>query len=210
MSKQRGLPSLELGAVWYVVPMLWVCAALVGWVLLSGWPALFAGPTPASDVVLSATPVAAAPYESSDPSLPRRARSSPARAGTSALPSRPSERTDGRPKIRSAVAASARFNSSATRTPGFASPMSRRAPMRRARTRMLARPRLTCPTCDRGWPQPAPVVADLDGDAVLVGPQAHHDLGCMGVLEHIGADSRWHRARMLLINGPVVAEHRER
>lgn len=70
MSKQRGLPSLELGAVWYVVPMLWVCAALVGWVLLSGWPALFAGPVAANDIGPSTPQVAAAPYVSSDPSLP--------------------------------------------------------------------------------------------------------------------------------------------
>ena len=70
LNTQRGFPSLELGAVWYVVPLLWACAALVGWVLLSGWPALFAGPLPASDAVLSATPAATVPYESSDPSLP--------------------------------------------------------------------------------------------------------------------------------------------
>lgn len=67
---QRGFPSFELGAVWYVVPLLWVCAALVGWVLLSGWPSLFAGPAPAGEVGVSATQTSAVPYEGSDPSLP--------------------------------------------------------------------------------------------------------------------------------------------
>ncbi|MEO8652840.1 MAG: hypothetical protein ABI409_01820 [Ramlibacter sp.] len=62
--------SLELGAVWYAIPMLWICVALVGSLLLAEWPALFAGPMPANEVVLSTAAPAAAPYVSSDPSLP--------------------------------------------------------------------------------------------------------------------------------------------
>jgi hypothetical protein len=69
-NKQRGFPSLELGAVWYAVPVLWVCAAVAGWVLLSGWPTLFAGPLAPDAAAASAPTVVAAPYESSDPSLP--------------------------------------------------------------------------------------------------------------------------------------------
>lgn len=66
----RYVHPLELGAVWYVIPLLWVCAALVGWMLISEWPALFARPLPAHDVALSGPAAAAVPYERSDPSLP--------------------------------------------------------------------------------------------------------------------------------------------
>lgn len=68
---QRGFPSLELGAVWYAVPALWVCAAVVGWVLLSDWPGLFAAPAAPSDAGVSIPAVAASSYQGSDPSLPQ-------------------------------------------------------------------------------------------------------------------------------------------
>ena len=58
---------LELGRFWFLLPML---GALTVLILLTAWPALFAGPLPASDAVRSATRAATVPYESSDPSLP--------------------------------------------------------------------------------------------------------------------------------------------
>lgn len=73
MTKQHVHP-LELGAVWYVIPLLWLCVALVGWTLISEQPALFAGPLPAHHVALSGPAAAAVPYESSDPSLPPASR----------------------------------------------------------------------------------------------------------------------------------------
>ena len=109
MSKQRGLPSLELGAVWYVIPMLWICVAVVGSLLLAEWPALFAGPMPADAVVLSTAPLAAAPYVSSDPSLPPASQVFTGRTGTFTASDRHllNARTVGR-TIRSKVAAVAR------------------------------------------------------------------------------------------------------
>lgn len=66
---QRGFPSFELGAVWYAIPALWVCAAVVGWLLLTGWPSMFAGPL-APNAAAASAPTVVAPYETSDPSLP--------------------------------------------------------------------------------------------------------------------------------------------
>lgn len=58
----------ELGTVWFVVPMVWAAVALVGFFLLVSWPELFGQPLPQDPGALSAAP--AAPYASSDPSLP--------------------------------------------------------------------------------------------------------------------------------------------
>jgi hypothetical protein len=74
MNMPRFSRSLELGAIWYAVPLIWICTAVIGWLLLSGWPQLFSDPQSARAVALPAAAAAAAPYESSDPSLPSASR----------------------------------------------------------------------------------------------------------------------------------------
>jgi hypothetical protein len=61
--------STELGIVWYLIPALWVVAAIAAFVILSGWPALLADPLPAESSTAS-TAVPVAPYSGGDPSLP--------------------------------------------------------------------------------------------------------------------------------------------
>jgi hypothetical protein len=59
----------EVGVVWFVIPMLWVVAAIAGLVIVSYWPTLLADPLPAESSTASNVS-SVAPYASSDPSLP--------------------------------------------------------------------------------------------------------------------------------------------
>lgn len=59
----------ELGIVWYLIPALWVLAALAGYVVLSSEPTLFAEPLPAQGSAATSA-LTLAPYSSSDSSVP--------------------------------------------------------------------------------------------------------------------------------------------
>jgi hypothetical protein len=58
-------PTREVGIGWLVLPL---AGAMVALALLAAWPELFGQPLPQDAGALSAAP--AAPYTSSDPSLP--------------------------------------------------------------------------------------------------------------------------------------------
>lgn len=74
MNMPRLPRPLELGAVWYAVPLLWLCTAVVGWLLLSQWPQLFSEPLPVAAAALPGAADPASAYEGSDPSLPAASR----------------------------------------------------------------------------------------------------------------------------------------
>jgi hypothetical protein len=59
----------EPGIVWFVIPAMWVAAAMAGLVILTYWPTLLADPLPPQGNPGSSS-VEAAPQVSRDPSLP--------------------------------------------------------------------------------------------------------------------------------------------
>lgn len=66
--------SVQLGTLSFANPLLWVIAALLGFLLLSSWPELAAKPAQAQAApVAGADATPAAIYVSSDPSLPSAA-----------------------------------------------------------------------------------------------------------------------------------------
>jgi hypothetical protein len=69
MNSQKRSKDRNPGIAWFLIPAAWAAAALAGLVILTHWPALLADQLPAQGAAASSA-AQAAPYVSSDPSVP--------------------------------------------------------------------------------------------------------------------------------------------
>ena len=69
MNSRKPFKDKELGIAWFLIPAVWVAAALAGLVILTYWPSLLADQLPARGGAAS-NAAQVAPHVSSDPSLP--------------------------------------------------------------------------------------------------------------------------------------------
>ncbi|HXD39073.1 MAG TPA: hypothetical protein VN649_00815 [Ramlibacter sp.] len=70
MNSRKPFKAKEPGIAWYLVPAVWVAAALAGLVILTYWPALLADQLPAAPERAASNASPAGPHASSDPSVP--------------------------------------------------------------------------------------------------------------------------------------------
>jgi hypothetical protein len=70
MNSQKHSKEKALGIAWFVIPAVWVVAALAGLVILTYWPSLLADQLPEHGSAASNVFQLAPSYVSSDPSLP--------------------------------------------------------------------------------------------------------------------------------------------
>jgi hypothetical protein len=70
MNSQKRSKEKELGIAWFVIPAVWVVAALAGLAILTYWTSLLADQLPVQGSAASNAFQLAPFYVSSDPSLP--------------------------------------------------------------------------------------------------------------------------------------------
>jgi hypothetical protein len=69
MNSQKLSKDKELRIAWFLIPAVWVVAALAGLVILTYWPSLLADQLPVKGGAANDAPQVA-PYVSGDPSVP--------------------------------------------------------------------------------------------------------------------------------------------